>query len=137
MTRFLAAVGTPIALVALYAALQEPALFLYYAALGVVLWAFVASWMWAVWHDRAIRSESELLWREDAADLEKRLTDPATATDVVVPLPGLRSVPMQRTGYEWPPLARAIEAETTPIHDDLAVETFVESIERWGVEADQ
>jgi hypothetical protein len=134
---FLAAVGTPIALVALYAAMQEPALFLYYAALGLLLWALVASWMWAVCDDRATRAESKLLWREaqDVADMEARLTDPATATTVRVPLVRLRSVPAQRE--PWPPIARAVEDETTPIHDDTAVDLFMRSVERWGTEAEQ
>jgi hypothetical protein len=46
--------------------------------------------------------------------------------------------PTQRTGHEpWPPVARAIEAETTPIHDDTAVDMFMRSVDRWGEEADR
>lgn len=51
--------------------------------------------------------------------------------------PDLRIVPPLDEDVTWPRLAEAIEIETaTPVHDDLDVERFVESVERWGNEAE-
>lgn len=50
--------------------------------------------------------------------------------------PDLRVVPPLDDATTWPRLAEAIELETTtPVHDELAVEVFMEQVERWGDEA--
>jgi hypothetical protein len=86
--------------VALLVALSEPALFLWYLAVGVVLWAVAASWMWAVWHDRAIHSESELLWLRPEVDALRAREDDTVAVPLFRPGKGTRApgVPQQRSG---------------------------------------
>jgi hypothetical protein len=115
---FLAAVGTPIAGLAVLAAHDNPALYLYYLALALVLVAaggYGAAWLFRSERDEA-RDELARRDRADAAAAEARLTDPATATAVRVPR--LHAVPTQRTGA----------------HDDLPVadESWLEEITKPG-----
>jgi hypothetical protein len=140
MIRFLAAVGTPIALVAVLAAHDNPVLYLYYLALVVL---FIAAGGYGAAHhfrgerDAACEEARRAGEERDAAEVEARIANELLArykadARVVVPL---RSVPTQRE--PWPPIARAVEAEATPIHDDTAVDLFMRSVERWGTEAEQ
>ena len=55
----------------------------------------------------------------------------------VVEKPDLRIVQPDDPGPEWPRLAEQIEREATPVNDDLAVETFMEQIERWGSDVER
>jgi hypothetical protein len=85
--------------------------------------------MWGVWHDMAVNAEGRAIFAEDEVAHLKRMYGDAT------PVPLLRVVPAQRE--PWPPVARAVEAETTPIHDDTAVDLFMRSVDRWGEDAER
>lgn len=109
---FIATVGTPIALAAILAGLQHPALFLWYlgvaAALGG-LGGYCSAWIQG---GRVVELEKALGEREDdVADLSAALAE-ATATladaRTVIPLrpvpldrPDLRVIPPQRRSDSW------------------------------------
>jgi hypothetical protein len=116
MTRFLAAVGTPIAVVAFFAAMQEPTLFLYYA--GIAWFLFGAGGIAAAFMQggRVVELEGKLADAEDdVADLTAALAETtATLADARVVIP-LRPVPVA----ERPDL-RVILPQSTGKHDHLA-----------------
>jgi hypothetical protein len=120
--RFLTYTAAPLALLALFAALQNPALFLWYAAL---LWfAFGCGGIAAgvLMRDQRDRAREELARRrrEDEAsggwtcracwerDLSARMVDVARAADRL--RPDLRIVAPERDG-EWPRIARVLGIE--------------------------
>lgn len=82
--------------------------------------------------------------RDDARELVRRLESEAqrlhlllTESDLLasntVAVPLLRSVPTQRAVHEpWPPVARAVEAEVTPIHDAALIDAWIENVVEWG-----
>jgi hypothetical protein len=106
--RFIATVGTPIALVAILAATHRPALFLWYAAIAWFLLGAGGIASALMQGGRVVELEKALGEREDdVADLSAALAE-ATATladaRVVIPLkpvpvdrPDLRVIPPQRT----------------------------------------
>lgn len=109
--------------------MSDPALFIW-AGVGLLIgYAIAASWMWGVWHDRAVAAESEAMFTKAEVAHLKRMygdADVAAATAAQLkptvvdgfgnvrpgtPRPDLSIVPAQRDGseYEWPALARGIE----------------------------
>lgn len=142
------------ALVVFILGMSDPVLFIY-AGVGLLIgYATAASWMWGVWHDRAVAAESDAIFAKDEVAHLKRLYGDATglaphrslASEAIarfsqqiddalgVRRPDLSIVPTQRDGHEpWPPVARAVEAETTPVFDDLCFDRW----ELWGEEADR
>ena len=131
------------------------ALFLLWAAhhklaaaviVGGVLWiagivgGICAANMWI--EERKARADADDRCEALEAALEDALRDAETAPVPLVPVevvekPDLRIVQPDDPGPEWPRLAEQIEREATPVNDDLAVETFMEQIERWGSDVER
>jgi hypothetical protein len=140
--RFLLAVGSPIALLALFAALAEPSLFLWY--LGIAWFLFGAGGIAAALMQggRVVELENLLADTEDdVADLTAALAEATAAQAAVgVPLrlravaerPDLRVIPPQSTGeHDRLPVAD----EPTPIHDRALIDAWIEDVQTWGEDA--
>lgn len=120
--RFLATVGTPIALVAILAATHRPALFLWYAALAWFLLGVGGIASALMQGGRVVELERALGEREDdVADLTAALAEAtATLADARTVIP-LRPVPLDR------PDLRVIPPQRDAEHDRLAM-----SREEWA-----
>jgi hypothetical protein len=122
---FAAAIVTPIALAALFAAQQHPALYLYYAAVGLILAAlsgFAAAHRFRGERD-LYRERAELLTRE----CDAHAAENARLTGVAVQVPLLRVVPN--------PLP--VADEPTPIHDRALIDAWIEDVQAWGEDVDR
>lgn len=143
--QFAAAVGTPVAALAVFAAQQNPVLYLYY--IGAIWFLFGAGGIAAALMQggRVVELEKKLGESEDdVTDLTAALAE-ATAAQAAagIPLrlspvarymsglnrPDLSIVPPQRTG-EHDDLPTA--DEPTPIHDRALIDAWIEDVQTWG-----
>lgn len=102
-----------LAAIAILPAIQEPILFLWYAAVGVVLFAGAALAFGYGEHveNKRLKAELEAAYESLNTTLDEHALCPVPAR------PNLRVVrspiPMQRRGDEWDRIVQAIEGETS------------------------